>query len=325
MNGAETAMNLDLLTFGEALVEVMRPTVDQPLDQPGMFEGPYPSGAPYIFAVQAARLGARAAVIGTVGDDAFGRCIQSQLVQDGLDTRSLRIQREYTTGVAFVAYKRDGSREFVFHARHAASAQIEPMQLDERLFQGLRCLHLMGSTLSISEGLLEVGRLALHLAQHHGAKVSFDPNLRPQLLPVERARALFEPFVLAADVLLPTQEELHLLMGQSDDDLAAAALMRVNPRCVLVVTQGERGAKIYHEGRWQHVPTFSVEEVDPTGAGDCFDAGFLVRWLAGDPLVEAVRFANACGALAVTRRGPMSGAFTLEAVQSFIRQSQSVQ
>jgi sugar/nucleoside kinase (ribokinase family) len=318
-------MNLDVLTLGEALVEVMRLEAGQPLDQPSLFEGPFPSGAPFIFAVQAARLGARAAAIGTVGDDAFGRCIQMQMAQDGLDTRSLRIHREYATGVAFVAYNHDGSREFVFHARHAASGQIDPMQLDEQLFRGLRCLHLMGSTLSISEDVLEVGRLALHLAQHHGAKVSFDPNLRPQLLPVERARTVFETFVLAADVLLPTQEELHLLTGQSDDDLAAAALMRMNPRCIIVMTQGAHGAKVYHEGCWQHVPGFSVEEVDPTGAGDCFDAGFLVRWLAGDPLVEAVRFANACGALAVTRRGPMSGAFTLEAVQSFIRQSQSIQ
>jgi fructokinase len=313
-------MSLDILTLGEALVEIMRPEVGQPLDQPALFEGPFPSGAPFIFAVQAARLGAKVAAIGTVGDDAFGRCMQAQLAADGLDARSLRVLSEYATGVAFIAYNHDGSRDFVFHARHAASGQINPIQLEDGLFSGLKCLHLMGSTLSMSADMLEVGRLALHLAQHHGAKVSFDPNLRPQLLSPERARVAFEPFVMAADVLMPTREELHLLTGQPDDDRAAAALTRLNPHQIIVVTQGAQGAKVYHRGRWEHVPAFPVEEVDPTGAGDCFDAGFLVRWLAGDSLVDALRFANACGALAVTRRGPMSGAFHLEQVQSFMQQ-----
>ncbi|XWX04063.1 sugar kinase [Aggregatilineales bacterium SYSU G02658] len=313
-------MSLDILTLGEALVEVMRPEVGQPLDQPGPFEGPFPSGAPFIFAVQAARLGAKVAAVGTVGDDAFGRAVWAQLAADGLDLRGLRVLPEYATGVAFIAYNHDGSREFVFHARHAASGQIAPIQLEAALFDGLKCLHLMGSTLSLSADMLDVGRLALHQAQHHGAKVSFDPNLRAQLMPLEHARAAFEPFIMAADVLMPTQEELHLLTGQPDDERAVAALTRLNPNQIIVVTQGAQGAKVYHHGRWEHVPAFSVEEVDPTGAGDCFDAGFLVRWLAGDALADAVRFANACGALAVTRRGPMSGAFHLEHVQSFIQQ-----
>ena len=72
-------MALDILTFGEALVEIMRTDIDQTLDQPGAFTGPYPSGAPFIFAVQAARLGAKVAAIGAVGDDAFGTCLINQL------------------------------------------------------------------------------------------------------------------------------------------------------------------------------------------------------------------------------------------------------
>ena len=72
-------MPLDILTIGEALVEVMRTDIDQPLDQPGPFSGPYPSGAPFIFAVQAARLGMCSGAIGSVGKDAFGECLLNQL------------------------------------------------------------------------------------------------------------------------------------------------------------------------------------------------------------------------------------------------------
>jgi sugar/nucleoside kinase (ribokinase family) len=70
------------------------------------------------------------------------------------------------------------------------------------------------------------------------------------------------------------------------------------------------------------VPGFDVEEIDPTGAGDCFDAGFLVSWLEGAGPLSAARFANACGALAVTARGPMAGAKTRTEVEAFMQKAE---
>ena len=107
-------MPLDILTIGEALVEVMRTDIDQPLDQPGPFSGPYPSGAPFIFAVQAARLGMKTGAIGSVGKDAFGDCLLNQLKVDGVVTDGVRQLPDQTTGIAFVSYQADGSRNFVF-------------------------------------------------------------------------------------------------------------------------------------------------------------------------------------------------------------------
>src|SRR4051812_27064215 len=181
-------MALDILTFGEALVEVMRTDIGQPLDQPGLFTGPYPSGAPFIFAVQAARLGAKVGAIGAVGQDAFGKCLLDQLQADHVDTRGVHVLPDYTTGVAFVSYNVDGSRDFVFHARHAAAGQLSPHMLDKELFRGLKCLHIMGSTLSMHQDALELGLHALEMAQDAGAKISFDPNIRPQLMSADRAR-----------------------------------------------------------------------------------------------------------------------------------------
>jgi sugar/nucleoside kinase (ribokinase family) len=311
-------MALDILTLGEALVEIMRTGIGQPLDQPGPFTGPYPSGAPFIFAVQAARLGARVAGIGAVGEDAFGRCLIEQLRTDGVDLRGIRVLKEYATGVAFVAYFADGSRDFVFHVREAAAGQIGPELIQEELFEGLRVLHLMGSTLSIHERALQAGRRALELARKHGARFCFDPNLRPQLMPVERAREVFAPFVQAADVIIPTAEEARLLTGQATLEAAVEALIAAKPDRIVIVTQGKDGCTVYTRDGAQHVPGFAVQEVDPTGAGDCFDAGFLIRWLKGASPVEAARFANACGALAVTAQGPMSGARPLAEVEAFL-------
>ncbi|HML20591.1 MAG TPA: sugar kinase [Aggregatilinea sp.] len=312
-------MSLDILTFGEALVEVMRTGLDQPLDRPGLFTGPYPSGAPFIFAVQAARLQAQTAAIGVVGNDAFGKCLTDQLAADHVDMRGIHVREGYTTGVAFVGYSSDGSRDFVFHLRHAAAGQLAPDLLKPELFDGLKVLHLMGSTLSIHAEALATGLKALELAQQAGAKISFDPNLRPQLMPPAQAREAFAPFVAAADVILPTAEEAQLLTGTASLDEAVAALLAGRPTRVIVITQGGQGCQVYTADGTTHVPGFTVEEVDPTGAGDCFDAGFLVRWQQGYSPVEAARFANGCGALAVTAQGPMAGIRSLPEVEAFIQ------
>ncbi len=324
-------MPLDILTFGEALVEVMRTDIGQPLDQPGPFTGPYPSGAPFIFAVQAARLGAKVGAIGAVGQDAFGKCLLDQLHADKVDTRGVHTLPDYTTGVAFVSYNANGSRDFVFHARHAAAGQLSPNMLDKELFKGLKCLHIMGSTLSMHQDALQLGLRALELAQDAGAKISFDPNIRPQLMTPDRARYAFEPFMEAADVLIPSEEELLLLSDAYSVDAVVQDLLEDKPELVVVVTKGAEGCIVMTQSEEYSVPGigpmvfvdpingYEVVEVDPTGAGDCFDAGFLARWLAGDSPSDAAQFANACGALAVTAKGPMAGARSLAEVQAFMR------
>lgn len=309
-------MPLDLLTVGEALVEIMRTGINQPLDQAGPFIGPYPSGAPFIFAAQAARLGLQVGAIGAVGNDAFGNCLRQQMQMDGITTAGLHVLDSYTTGVAFVAYNADGSRNFVFSL--GAGGQLSPDMLDPALFVGLGCLHLMGSSLSMSSRALETGLQALHLAQEAGAKFSFDPNLRPELLSLEQAREIFAPFIAVADVFLPTEAELLLLSGRDTVADAVDFLLEQKPSRVIVVTRGADGCTIFTSAGAQDVDGFTVTEVDPTGAGDCFDAGFLAGWLDNQGLVSAARLGNACGALAVTKQGPMAGAEKLDRVRQFI-------
>ncbi len=313
-------MPLDILTIGEALVEIMRADIDQPLDQPGPFTGPYPSGAPFIFAVQAARLGLKTAAIGSVGGDAFGDCLLNQLRAEGVSGEGVRQLPDQPTGVAFVSYQADGSRSFVFSP--GAGGHISADMLQPALFDGLRCFHIMGSTLSMSADVLSVCRQALGLALEAGALISFDPNLRPELLPPDEARLAFADFIAAADVLLPTAEELLQLSGASALKQAVADLLAERPDRLIVVTRGAQGCRVYSADGLVDAPGYRVEAVDPTGAGDCFGAGFLSELLADKSPAEAARLANACGALAVREKGPMSGAKSREQVERFMAAAQ---
>ena len=240
-------MALDILTIGEALVEVMRTDINQPLNQPGPFVGPFPSGAPFIFAVQAARLGKATAAIGSVGQDAFGDCLLDQLKTDGVSVSGVQRLADQTTGIAFVAYQADGSRNFVFSL--GAGGHLSSDMLDAALFAGARCFHIMGSTLSMSESALAVCRCALDMAQNAGALISFDPNLRPELLPPDQARIAFAPFDAAAHILMPTEEELLLLTAASSVEDAVDQLLAQQPDRIIVVTRGASGLQRLHGGR----------------------------------------------------------------------------
>jgi sugar/nucleoside kinase (ribokinase family) len=116
---------LDILTIGGLLVEIMRKETDKPFDSVADLIGPFPSGDVGIFVDVAARMGGNAGIIGVVGDDGFGKCIMNRLKKDGVDTSMVSVCKGATTGVAFVAYFGDGSRNFIYHWRDAAAGMID--------------------------------------------------------------------------------------------------------------------------------------------------------------------------------------------------------
>ena len=310
-------MSVSILSIGELLVEIMREKVDESLDKPGTFVGPFPSGAPAIFADAVAKLGESSGIIGTVGEDDFGRLIIERLKKDGVDTTYVRISKNFTTGVAFVAYFFDGSRKFIYHLPYAASGRISIEQLDEKYLSGVKYLHIMGSSLSINEDCRKVCQRAIEIVKKSGGKVSLDPNLRPELLSVEEIRKICQPVLAMSDVVMPSGEEACMLTGIEKTFSACEKLLEYGPE-IVALKQGEKGSIVFTKKGKVEVPSFKVKEVDPTGAGDCFDAGFLVGLLKKWGLERVARFANAVGALSVTKKGPMEGAPSLQQVNDLL-------
>ena len=300
-------MKPKVIAIGELLVEVMRVDVDQPLSQPGPFVGPFPSGAPAIFIDAVARLGTPAGFIGVVGADAFGDCVRDRLRDDGVDTTHVRSAPGYTTGIAFVGYRGDGGRDFVFHLPQAAAALLGPDDVDPAYVAGAEFLHVTGSALSFSDTARQACYRAVSACKQAGGRVSFDPNIRPELLGIDRVREVCQPVLEQCDLLLPSGEEATLLTGDAGEHAACQALVaRGIP--IVALKQGRAGSTVYTPNRFLHAPPIAVDEVDPTGAGDCYGGAFVVGLLEGWDLPTVARFANVVGALAVTRKGPMEGA-----------------
>ncbi len=305
-----------LVSAGEILVEIMAERVGQSFREPGPLLGPYPSGAPAIFIGQAAALGQPAGLIGAVGDDDFGHLNIERLRALGADVSAISVHPGHATGTAFVTYRSDASRHFVFNIRNSAAGLIEIDAPAKGLLAGADHFHVMGSSL-FSDLAIEVVASAMEQVKARGGTVSFDPNIRREIMDASGMRQTLDRVLALTDIFLPSGEELFFFASSKDETAAVSELLNRGVSCV-VLKKGASGA-VYHDKEGAVAsPGFAVDEVDPTGAGDCFGAAFVSMQLRGAPAAEALQIANACGALAVTRKGPMEGIFPLAVVEAFI-------
>jgi sugar/nucleoside kinase (ribokinase family) len=245
--------------------------------------------------------------IGVVGNDEFGEVVLNKLKSDGVDISKIRIDNSRTTGIAFNQYNIDGTRKFIFAA--GAAGQTSPDDIDEEYFSNVKALHIMGSSLSISESSREACYKAIEIARSLNPQViiSFDPNLRPEMLDIKRIIEISKPVLDKTTIFFPSGEEAEMLAGIKGEVKACRKLIKKGLKLV-VLKQGKEGCTIFSSGLVDgiKVPGFKVEETDPTGAGDSFDGAFIVGYLAGWDLKRIGSFANAAGALKVQFFGPMS-------------------
>ncbi|MBP1860099.1 sugar/nucleoside kinase (ribokinase family) [Rhizobium herbae] len=305
------------VTVGEILVEIMATTVGSGFLEPQSLIGPYPSGAPAIFIDQVAWMGGSAGIIASVGSDDFGMLNIERLRRDGVDVSAISIIDDKPTGSAFVRYRPDGVRDFVFNIAHSAAGDIRMTETARTLVERAGHVHIMGSAFAIP-GVAEVLDYAIKTVKRRGGSVSFDPNIRKELLDAERGRTLLDEIIAVTDLLLPSGEELLAAAGETDEAAAVTKLLDAGVN-EIVLKRGRDGSSFFgRDGKRADCPAFIVDEVDPTGAGDCFGATYLTCRRMGMEPERALLLANASGARNVTRQGPMEGVSSLANLEAFI-------
>ncbi|MBV6658262.1 MAG: sugar kinase [Devosiaceae bacterium] len=310
-----------IVTVGEILVEFVSHERNCGLSRTAPYSGPYPSGAPAIFLDQAARMGAQTLLIGGVGEDGFGRCVLERLRADGVDTEGVTVSADHATGVAFVSYFDSGDRTFIFHlAGTAADNFAVPLA---NLSGPETLLHVSASSLgapSLREKILE----AVDTVSKDGGTISCDPNVRPELMRDAAAKAAVMDAVSRSAIVMPSTSDLEFLYPGLSEDQAIARLME-NGAQIVAVKRGADGATVIGQDERYSYEPHSVEEVDPTGAGDCFSGTLIALLAQGAPLREAGRQANAAGAIAVTRRGPMEGNSSPDEIAAFLADASQIE
>lgn len=303
-------------------------------------------GAPPNLLAAVSRLGGKGAFIGKVGRDAFGRFLKKTLEDFRIDTSGL-LQSDDPTTLAFVHLAPDGERDFSFYRKDTADVKLSPEELPLRLLDQTKLFH-FGSLTMTAEPARSATKRLLQYARQRNIPISFDPNLRPSLwdsLETAKEQMLFG--LSYADIVKVSEEELFFLTGNKDLEQGSRLLLSRKKEeteaqsrsgqhesdyqdyCeqegaqLVLVTLGKDGC-FYRRGEITgSIPSFAVRAVDATGAGDGFLGGFLYAFLGYDKplsalscgeLEDAIRFANAVGALAATKRGGMASMPSIEQV-----------
>lgn len=304
------------ICVGEILVEIVATTQGDGFLTSQPLVGPYPSGAPAIFIDQCGRIGGQAAMVGAVGGDDFGLVNLNRLRADGVDVSGVAVDADWPTGSAFVRYRADGTRDFVYNIATSAAARFGWTAAVEAVVARAGHLHVMGTALSMPSAREVIGR-AVGVIRARGGTVSVDPNLRKELRRDGATEARFEALVSQADLLLPSGEELERAARVIGEE---AAVQRLFDRGVreIVLKRGALGATCFlPDGFRIDAPAFVVTELDPTGAGDCFGGAYVACRRLGMPVVDCLTYACAAGARNVTFRGPMEGAGTRAELDAF--------
>ncbi len=276
------AFNLDLVFWAER-----RPRRGESLM--GQRFGMFPGGKGFNQAVAAARLGAHVSMIGRLGTDTFAEPFLQTLLKEGINARFVVRDPEEGTGVASPLVEADGSNSIVFVPR--ANMCLTPSDVEA----AAEVLHASDVLLLQLETPIDASLRAAEIARDTGARIILNP-----------APAVPIPEVLwrACHIIVPNEVEAAMLSERAPDDPHAAAqsLLGRGPQAI-VVTLGEQGALLVTPQGEQPFPPHEVEVVDSVAAGDAFCGALAVRLAEGAPLTEAVSFANAAGALAVTVSG----------------------
>ncbi|XP_022765547.1 probable fructokinase-7 isoform X1 [Durio zibethinus] len=319
--------NLLVVSFGEMLMDFVPTVGGVSLAEAPAFKMS-PGGAPANVAVGISRLGGSSAFIGKVGDDEFGHILADILRQNNVNSSGLRFDHSARTALSFVTLRSDGEREFLFFRHPSADMNLRKSELDINLIKQAGIFH-FGSISLIEEPCRSAHLAAMSIARKSGSILSYDPNLRLPLWPsAEAAREGIKSIWDQADVIKISEDELTFFIEDDDtydDNVVMEKLFRPNLK-LLVVTEGSKGCRYYTKTFKGRVPGIKVKAVDTTGAGDAFVSGMLTSLASDIKLIEdekrlreALLFANACGALTVTKGGAIPALPTKEAVLEVLK------
>lgn len=326
---------LDLITIGRSSVDLYGAQVGGRLEDMASFNK-YIGGSPTNIAAGTARLGLKSAVLTRVGDEHMGRFIREHLVREGVDVRGVKTDPERLTALVLLGIRDEHQFPLIFYRENCADMALCEDDVDPDFVGAARCVLATGTHLSHPRTEAAVLK-ALKIARDGGARTALDIDYRPNLwglaghgagesryIESRAVTAKLQATLHLFDLIVGTEEEFHIAGGTTDTVEALKAVRRVSD-AALVCKRGAMGAVVFEgaipdsldEG--QAGEGFPIEVFNVLGAGDGFVSGLLKGWLTGEDWPTSLKFANACGAFAVSRHGCTPAYPSWEELQYFFK------
>jgi 2-dehydro-3-deoxygluconokinase len=270
-----------------------------------------------------AKLGHQVGWISQVGKDEFGSTILSSVRGEGVDVSQVKQSTDASTGIFFKEVVNEKNVRIHYYRKNSAASLLDYHAIDEDYIAQSKYLYITGITPALSESCRDMIFYAIDIARKNDVQIVFDPNVRRKLWSDELARRTLLRIAEKSDIILPGISEGEFLFNISSHEKIAQSFHQLGAK-VVIVKLGEKGAyysTIVENGT---VQASKIERVvDPVGAGDGFAAGFLSGLLDNLQVQQAVTRACTVGAMVTTVNGDVEGLPDREALETFIRSSQS--
>jgi 5-dehydro-2-deoxygluconokinase len=311
--------SLDVITIGRSSVDLYGAQVGGRLEDMASFQK-YIGGSPTNMAAGMARLGLKSALITRVGNEHMGRFIREELAREGVDLRGVKTDPDRLTALVLLGIRDEHQFPLIFYRENCADMALCEDDIDPDFIAVARAVIATGTHLSHPRTEAAVLK-ALHLARASGGQTALDIDYRPNLwglaghgdgesrfIESGAVTAKLQSHLHLFDLIVGTEEEFHIA-GGSTDTVAALRAVRAVSGAVLVCKRGAAGAVAFTADIANSLDDgkagagFPIEVFNVLGAGDGFMSGLTKGWLDGADWPTALKYANACGAFAVSRHG----------------------
>lgn len=331
---------LDVICIGRIAVDLYGQQIGARLEDMSTFSK-YLGGSSGNVAYGTAIQGLKSGMLARVGDEHMGRFLREELQRVGADTECLITDKTRLTGLVILGIKDQDTFPLVFYRDNCADMGLTPEDIQEDYIASSRAVAVTGTHLSHPDTRAAVLK-ALDIARRHGLRTALDVDYRPVLwgltslgdgetrfIESSHVTQQLQEVLHYFDLVVGTEEEFHIA-GGSTDTLTALKNVRQATKATLVCKRGALGCVVLEDEiptSWEQTKLQSgvrVEVLNVLGAGDAFMSGLLRGWLNDESWEQACRYANACGALVVSRHGCAPAMPTKAELDDFLSRDKEV-
>lgn len=310
----------ELITFGETMA-VMVPNESGPLRYTSGFRLQM-AGAESNTAIGLAKLGHSAGWISSLGCDELGQYVLSAIRGEGVDVSHVLFDENHHTGLMFKQFGRDETTVYYYRENSAAS-HYDVMDIPYEYIRSAKILHLTGITPVISLKCHDVVEGLIEFAKDNNILLSFDPNIRRKLWGDKDYSELIRNMIFGCDIAFLGLDEAKALLGTDNVENIVDTLIGHGVKYI-AIKNGSLGAWCASKDELIHIPPVECSPIDPIGAGDGFNAGFLSGILKGRDLVICGKMGSIAGAMATETHGDINGYPSQREMEQRLNQSSQI-
>lgn len=282
------------------------------------------AGAESNLAIGVSKLNHSAGWISRVGDDELGYFVRNQIRAEGVDTSRVMFDTEHRTGLMMKETSYAGETKVYYYRENSAASHMSAGDLDEEYIRQARIIHITGITPVLSDSCKELVNFCIDTAKKYGIWISFDPNIRRKLWKERDYTAYIKEIALQSEIVMLGADEAEVLFGTRNETVVFDKLFQNGNARYVAIKDGGSGAFVSDGARMIKIEPYPCKVLEPIGAGDGFNAGFLAGVLEEKDLELCGKMGAVAGALATETPGDIEGYPTREKMMVLLNSEREI-